>query len=91
MSDLAMNIQIKLYTDMIWIVSWWYFFFFLIILFSAKTEAGALADQKQFNKSISNLSEKFQILLGILKYLLVFLSSQGSREVDNNTTVFTVH
>ena len=58
---------------------------------SANIEPRALADQKQFTKSISHLSEKFQIYLEIPKYLLVFLWSQGSREEDNNTTVFTVH
>lgn len=31
-----------------------FFFLYLNILFSAKIEAGTLADQKQFTKSISN-------------------------------------
>lgn len=54
-------------------------------------EPRAPADQKQFTKSVSHLSEKFQIYLEIPKYLLVFLWSQGSREEDNTTTVFIVH
>lgn len=54
-------------------------------------EPRAPADQKQFTKSISHLSEKFQIYLEIPEYLLVFLWSQGSREEDNTTTIFIVH
>lgn len=49
-----------------------------------------LADQRQFTKSISNSSEKFQIHLGIPKCLVMFLCSQGNREEDNNTTIFIV-
>lgn len=71
---------------------WWQFSFFLIVLFSAKVEAGTLADQKQFTKSISDSSEKFQIHLGNPKCLVVFQWSQGSREEDNNNnTILTVH
>lgn len=70
----------------------WGFFLVLIILFSARVEAGALADQRQFTESRSNLSEKFLIHLGIPKCLVVFLWSQGSREGDNNNnTIFIVH
>lgn len=61
------------------------------MLFSAKVEAGTLADQKQFTKIISNSSEKFQIHLGIPKCLVVFLWSQGNREEDNKNIIFIVH
>lgn len=68
---------------------WWYIFFSFKLHFSLLKNIGWNTGRPE-TVSISNLSEKFQIYLEIPKYLLVFLSSQGSREVDNNTMVFIV-